>query len=604
LTFLSPAGLFLLLGVPLLILLHLFRQERRRKEISSIFLWKEIQDQQSRRMRPHLLRNINLILQILAVIAAALALSRPVTQRAATVSSEELIVLVDTSASMLAREDGVQRIELATNRAREIIGRTRRDTRVMLVSAGPDPVVLQSYTTDRNLLYETMRGITATEGKGEIESALALARSVAFGASSQIVLVTDGAFLLPRDLVPPSNLEISLVGSARPNRGITAFELRSRPDGSAIEAYVEVANFADVESSALLELGVDSEIITQEEFDLGPGERSAMSLAIARRSGAVFHARLVGNDDDFPQDDEAFAVTAGSRPVRIQLVTEGNLFLESFLSVYPNIELVIRPVVDRNSPFDVLFLDNVPAPARLEGNVVALGTFLPDGPFTPEERVEPTQAVATQPDHPILREVHLEEARIRSAYVGALSPRATIVASSGSAPLIYVLRDTNLTLVGFTFAISDSDLPLRSGFPVLMHNIIEWMAPVAPGGEAGYNRVGLPIDLYVPVGEAVTVTRPDGTSITATPRSSPYRFNEATGSGIYTVEGESFSDRFAVSLASIEESNLTPRLQLGTEDSAQIAGDAQSTGTPIWHWLALAALLCLVAEWIVWARRT
>ena len=124
---------------------------------------------------------------------------------------------------------------------------------------------------------------------------------------------------------------MSLVGSSVGNRGITAFELRSRPDGSAIEAYVQVANFSADPATVEIELQADSDLVTRQALELEPGARHDMALAIQRRSGAVFSARLVDNEDPFPADDRAFAVSRGSRPVRVQLVTAGNLFLESFL---------------------------------------------------------------------------------------------------------------------------------------------------------------------------------------------------------------------------------------------------------------------------------
>jgi len=604
LTFLSPLGFLLLLGVPLLVLLHLFRQERKRREVSSIFLWKEIQDQHSRRIRPNLLRNINLILQILAVIAASLALSRPITTLSVTSPADELIVAIDTSASMLAREGSTTRMDLATDRATEIIGDAGRDTRIMLISAGADPSVAHGYTTDRNSLGEALENMEATEGQGEIAATLDLVESLAFGSSTEVVLITDGAFELPPGVVLPGNLTLSFVGSDIGNRGITAFELRSRPDGSAIEAYIQIANFSVEPATVELQIQVDRDLATRQSIDMAAGERHELALALQRRTGATYTAQLIDNEDPFPADDRAYAVTRGSRPVRVQLVTAGNVFLESFLTVYPNLDLTVTPVVDRSQPFDVLILDQVAAPERLTGNVVALGSFPPDGPFIPAGFVEPEQAIATVPNHPVMQSVHFEETDIRSVTTGVLSPRASVVASSGPFTLVYAMQSGALKMVGTTFALSDTDLPLRSGFPVLMHNIIEWLAPVAPAGDVGYNRVGGPIGLYVPVGEELVVARPDGVAVHATPRVSPYLFTRANTSGIYGVIGESFVDRFAVSLASAEESNLTPRLVASDGASSGQGQTAISEGAPVWYWFALLAVLLLAAEWIIWARRT
>ena len=143
-SFANPLGLLLLLALPIIVLLHLFRQERRRQEVSSLYLWREISDQHSRRMRPRLLRNVNLLLQLLAATFAALALAQPAIETGATAGARELIVMIDDSASMRATAGGVERMELARNRAREIIGRAPRSTRIMLVTTGPRPAMDRS----------------------------------------------------------------------------------------------------------------------------------------------------------------------------------------------------------------------------------------------------------------------------------------------------------------------------------------------------------------------------------------------------------------------------------------------------------------------------
>jgi hypothetical protein len=156
--------------------------------------------------------------------------------------------------------------------------------------------------------------------------------------------------------------------------------------------------------------------------------------------------------------------------------------------------------------------------------------------------------------------------------------------------------------VGTTFDLTTSDLALRGSFPVLMHNIVEWLAPVAPAGDVGYTAVGSVVPLYVPPGEEVVVIKPDGSPLRYTPRTTPFEFSDTDQAGIYEVRGESFRSRFAVSLASTNESNLTSRLAGFSRTDEQDLLEEQA-GVPIWHWLALLALLLLVADWIIWARR-
>lgn len=610
-SFTNPLGLFLLLSLPVIVLLHLFRQERRRREVSSLYLWREISDQHSRRMRPRLLRNLNLLLQLIAALLASLALAQPVIETTATTGSREIIVMIDDSASMQSGTGGLSRMELARNRAREIVGRAPRNSRVMLLTAGPRPTVLQTFTADRTALYEIIRRLEPTDGPNDLARAVALVRGLAPGPDAEIVFVTDGSVAPDALAELPHTVTLATVGTsdasddeegAPANLAITSFELRERPDGSAFEVLSAVANYSRAPATVDYRLTADAELVSTRSIDLDPGEERLVTAVIPRTRGTVYTAQLVDNDDALDVDDRAFAAASGERPVRVQLVTRGNLFLESFLAVYRDVQLTVEESVNQDSPFDILVLDEAPAPARLRGNVVAFGTALPDGPFNQTNTRELEQTVSVRASHPILNGVRLDQIRVDRYAVGEMNPRATVLATAGDEPLLYTYRGDDLTLVGTTFGLATSDITLRGSFPVLMNNIIEWLAPVAPAGEVGYASVGSVVPLYVPPGEEVVVVLPDGTVVRSTPRTSPFEFTRTDQTGVYEVRGESFRSHFAVTLADSRESDLANRLGNATRTDGRQAV-VEAAGYPVWHWIALLALLMLVADWIVWARR-
>ncbi len=601
---LNPLGLLLLLSLPTIVYVHLLRQERREREVSSLYLWRQVIPERSRRARRRVPLDLNLLLQLAAALLAALALAHPHLQAGATAAAPEMILLIDDSASMQVG-GAASRMGIARNRAREIIGRAPSSTRIMLVTAGPRPTVVQTFTNDRALLYEQVRSINATDGAGNLGTAIRLVRSLGAGEDTDVVLITDGAVSPERVPRLPANLRIELVDGADgepdrlPNRAITAFDLRARPDGGTVEALIAVANYADTPAEVVLRLSADGEVVSERRIALAADEERSMATEMPGRA-TVYSAELAGNEDALAADDRAYAVAAGERPVRVQLVTPGNVFLESFLAIYPNVSLTVNEQVRQAGAFDLLILDRVDAPSGLTGNVVALGTSLPDGPFAPSEYSPLARAISVR-DHPVVRGVRLDQVQVARVMSGELSPRATVVAASGDRPLLYTFRNDRLTLVGSTFVLSDSDLPVRTGFPVLMHNIIEWLAPVAPAGEIGSIRAGSVVPLYVPPGEEVIVTAPDGMTYRSVPQSSPFEFSATSRVGVYEVHGSSFRSRFAVSLADGEESNLAVRLAAPHEADPE-PGD-RTAGAPLWHWLTLVALLLLVADWLVWARR-
>jgi hypothetical protein len=270
------------------------------------------------------------------------------------------------------------------------------------------------------------------------------------------------------------------------------------------------------------------------------------------------------------------------------------------------VELTMTDAVENPQDYDVIIIDSLPPPARLTGNIITIGTALPDGAFTPTEPLPVEREISVVP-HEITEDLGFTGLQVEEAISGALVPRAQPLIRAGDRTLMFAYRGPNLNQVGFLFRLRDSDLPLKASFPVLMRNILAWLAPTGTAGEVGYHRAGDTVPLYVPPGESVVVTLPDGTPERFTPRVSPFEFSQTEQVGVYSVIGESFTSRFAVSLASGEESDLSPSQtpsRAALDESGTTGTGQETSGTDIWHWLALAATLALTIDWLIWARRT
>jgi hypothetical protein len=74
--------------------------------------------------------------------------------------------------------------------------------------------------------------------------------------------------------------------------------------------------------------------------------------------------------------------------------------------------------------------------------------------------------------------------------------------------------------------------------------------------------------------------------------------------GLYTVAGaDPPHDRVALSTLSEVESDIRPKRQLLVNAEAALAGAAAAAAPrDIWPWIIAAALVLLVAEWLVYCR--
>jgi hypothetical protein len=187
---------------------------------------------------------------------------------------------------------------------------------------------------------------------------------------------------------------------------------------------------------------------------------------------------------------------------------------------------------------------------------------------------------------------------------GDLSERALVVASAGTTPAIYTFARDNLRLVALQFSLAETDLGLRSSFPVLMSNAITWLAP-SPR-EAGFSAVsaGTSVPLLVTPGTPFVITDPSGDDGVFETRDNAFSFRDTMKAGIYRISGASFSDVFAVTLTSEAESRLDRRFAPPDSPGTAIAAGLAQSGRPFWQWLIGMAALLLVVDWIIWARRT
>src|SRR2546428_1789591 len=130
---LSPLALLVAtLTIPLL-LLYFLKVRRRQAMVSSLLLWNPaLRDREASTFFQRLQRDPLLILQLLALLALALALARP----AVTVmgyGAKRIVIVLDTSASMKATDVDPSRFARAQREALGLVGRLGVGAEVMVI---------------------------------------------------------------------------------------------------------------------------------------------------------------------------------------------------------------------------------------------------------------------------------------------------------------------------------------------------------------------------------------------------------------------------------------------------------------------------------------
>lgn len=622
---LTPAALALgLLAVPI-ILLYMLRLRRREQMISSTLLWRElVKDRTANAPWQRLRRNLLLLLQLLILAALVLALARPFRQSTRGAGGN-LIVLLDSSASMQARDGdgGSSRFADAAAEVERLIDGLSGGDQMTLIAAARTPVVLAAMTSDRQLLRQMLSEAEAESSSADWAAAFALAAAASQGVSEpRIVIISDGG--LPDSLPPlPGEVEFIPVGRSDENLAITA--LAARAGGEEMDLLVSVANTGQSGAEALLSLYIDEALFDSRRMDIGAEQDSHLSWTVPVASNLI-EARLepaAGTADYLDLDNRAWSITGGRATRRVLLVSEGNLFLERFFAVLPGYEVIqipggdADPLVGEDEVFDLYIYDGVPVPDPLPpGSILILDPQSDDEGDASISAIQVTgsftETVVTRlADSPLLTDVDWRTVNISEAQAIDSSALDVLVAAEGG-PLLLAGEVGGRRVVVVTFDLHRSDLPLQIAFPVIMTNITGWLNPGRLVAAGENPQPGSVVTLIPSVrAESISVTMPDGTMVDVTGENpgDPVLFNDTQQSGVYTVSyrdssGNSRSEQFAINFFNAEESHIRPSdtIVLG-QNVVPSGGNGITNRRELWPYLLLAGLAVMMIEWWITYRR-
>ena len=194
--FAKPQVFYLLLGLIPLILWYIFRNKRSQASIriSSLEGFKNMP-----KTWKHYLRHLIFLLQIAVIILVITCLARPQSQnnwQNQTVEGIDIVIALDISSSMLARDFQPDRIEAAKKVATEFISGREFD-RIGLVVFSSESFTQCPLTTDRAVLINLLNNVKSGLIEDGTAIGLGLANAVSRLKDSEakskvVILLTDG----------------------------------------------------------------------------------------------------------------------------------------------------------------------------------------------------------------------------------------------------------------------------------------------------------------------------------------------------------------------------------------------------------------------------
>ena len=557
---------------------YIIKMRRRRFEVPFSHLWRRVLDQKDANSLWKQLKRLISLLFILLILAIILFAALDPTLGAVSRDARSVIVLVDASASMKAKdgdESGKKtRLDIAKEKTKQLIDSMGGGDVALIMKVDGQATPMSRFSNDTPMLNKIVDGITASDTPADLTRALgAAADALRDRPNPLIVLISDGAFpeqqlglvAWTKAVAPPpqpdktksaaawnsknlaavdlTNIDVRYipVGRRSDNVGIIAFNVRRYiANKAAYEVYVELQNFGTEPARRKLKISNGSNPVDTQLLELAPGQRVHKIYAKLPASddnklrAALQPVDGANGSDPFPLDDEAYALLPARTKQKVLMVTEDNLFLEGALLVYDNVEpMKVTPAEYDARPsvadgMDVVVFDEH-TPSVLPPAPTSLLFFHPQGENSPFKLAgETANPRITEIDegHPVMRYVTLSDVYMDK------SSRFAVDAKKGESALAYGVRDALVVakrdgkrkMLAFGFSLPSTgrdgatDLPMRVAFPMLLVNTLDWFAGDTTDLLTTYRtgeRQRVPLDGVVGATEA-EVKGPDG-GLTKTP---------------------------------------------------------------------------------------
>ncbi|HEY1789389.1 MAG TPA: BatA and WFA domain-containing protein [Verrucomicrobiae bacterium] len=563
-----PLALIALATIPALAAIYILRNRFRRRQVSSLVLWRFHVQSKSGGAKIHRLQlPLLFFLELLALLLLVAAATGP--RWKLPQSSRPLIVVLNDSFSMRALQDGVS----SQDRAKEFLEKLFRGqpppfTRLIL--AGADPRSLGSMVTHWSEVNHLLSQWKCWSPEASMDSAITLASEIG-GGQANILVLTDHK---PGD-EKISNPRLEWHSFGRPLDNFAIVNASRTAYGEQDRCLLEIANDSDAAHSTHLLVQAGLNTVQSSEISLGPRQSQRLVFSIP---STVPSLRATLDADALAADNEVELLPPVRKRVRVRVaLTNENL------SAMVNRALGatgFRAAIEQN-PELVIHSDNSPVGSNAWDVTwsTAAATNAYTGPFIVDN------------SHPLAEGITLDGV-IWAGAAATNVPGDVPVILAGNVPLLSERAD----LIGRRHIMLNlnpafSTVEDTPDWPILFWDILSWRISEMPGLKESNTRLGTEVILKTD-GEPVAITQPDGAQISF-PKVGDELAIETPMPGIYSVTMGTATNQFSANTLAADESDLSQCAggQWGkwTDDPAQRL--VETSAVWIFGLLALAFLV-------------
>ncbi len=626
--------------IGLVVYLYIFNKKKNIVHVSSLIPWDILKEDtvRSKVFKVDML----FVLQTLLILLLVFFLAKPYLKSSIiNISGKNIVLVVDSSASMQTVEGDETRFDMARFQALKMIGKLGQSDKMMVISSNYSSRVVSDFTDDKTRLNKTINDLMPTDTGTNLDEGVSLGVSFLKNTErGEMYVLTDrSASSINFTNLKSGNIKFITFGEESANVAITSLDVYQDmfKDYTEREAYATIENYSNDIKTVRLNVFLNDEIIMDEEFELAGNEQKTLSVMNLNAPGIL--KASIQTDDFLLVDNTAYAIINEIKPVNILLVSDNYSLKDELAKIEQGTHRIIvthittseyeqeviknydaaifHKFIPNNNPgINSLYVTPYLYSSSSQAEDVKEGSAFSNVLISEQNLVSPVKVLDWDTTHStMLHLTNLDDLNIKSAF--------TMKPPDWSTPLIKILDNLNDSPIAFAgwyegkkiislgFDLSDFDFSKSDGLRMLIMtlNIIQWLNPyeavdnskLLTGGQYRLNyALTESIEIVTPANEILEYDVKDNAT------EANFIFNKIEYTGEYKISGTNFNNRFVANLFDGNESKIAPE---SVDDEELIFEEKEAETlikdkkTEFGKYLLLLVPFMLLIEWLLYHKK-
>lgn len=550
-----------------------------KKVTTTFFLWEKVFTEKKSTALFNRFRDLfSLLLMILVFFLLSSALSKPTLTD--NTNNKKIIILLDNSASMSALEDKGIRLDLAKEKAKNLIKGFGYEQEAVIASISDSIIYHQNLSNHPKSLMEGVDKIKFQPIPVNTKRLEAFVKMVRLQNEYRILFISDGSFKQGKWL---DSVEKIVVGTKKSNYGIIGFDIQQMINSKDTALYFQlISNDLKVKSVVLkLTNTLIDKTVKIFEVDCEPGINNPIIYRIDTLPPSKYELSLEVKDA-LEIDNIAFGYLKKALNIKMSIQSSSPWFLEKAVNAFRK-SMQRLQLVDKNQEITLIHNSN----SELPDNAIIFLQPTTSNKFFKIMDGKPFETIAKVKleKHPVLKFASIEGSRFSGVQnIELIEGSIVLVEDLNGVPLIWKCNVGDQKAYVMNFDFDSSVFFLNVNFPILLYSmsvdlsdINEWTLPYWKTGDS------------IPILKKTEVKLPNQKLKMVSEKIHPL-----DQIGFYELTNE--KQVLPVNLFSSFDSQLDPK---NFKDSLQ----GISIGYPISYYLIIITLIIIILEMIAYHKR-